>query len=428
LVALLKNLEALDADGRITAEGRALARIPLHPRLAHMIHRAGEEGDALTAAYLAVLLTERGLGGLSNDLGHRLSGFLSDRSKRADEARGLARRWASLAGGAQGNGRSGDIGRHLARAYPDRVAQAAGARGRFRLANGRAASLEESDGLAAASYLVVADITGAAATGRIRAAAAIDRETIEELFGVAITTEIAMAFDKASRSIRARRLRRLGELRLGDDPVAVDDPVRGAELLAAGIAEIGIDILPWSAEQKAQRARSTYLSRALSDEWPDLSDTALAHGVESWLAPHIVGRTGLSAITADDLASALDALLPWNKRTEIDRLLPSHFDAPSGSRAPIDYEAENGPLLEIRVQELFGLDRHPSVAAGKVPLLLVLLSPAHRPIQMTRDLPAFWRGSWKEVAKDLKGRYPRHYWPDDPLAAQATNRAKPRGT
>jgi ATP-dependent helicase HrpB len=427
-LALLKNLEALDTDGRITAEGRALARIPLHPRLAHMIHRAGEEGDALTAAYLAVLLTERGLGGLSNDLGHRLSGFLSDRSKRADEARGLARRWASLAGGAHGGGRTGDIGRHLARAYPDRVAQAAGARGRFRLANGRAASLEEADGLAAAPYLVVADITGAAATGRIRAAAAIDRGTIEELFGDTVTTETAMAFDRASRSIRARRLRRLGELRLGDDPVAVDDPSRAAELLAAGIAEIGIDALPWSAEQKAQRARSTYLTRALDGEWPDLSDAALAQDAGTWLAPHIVGRTALSAITAEDLASALDGLLPWNKRAQIDRLLPSHFDAPSGSRAPIDYEAENGPLLEIRVQELFGLDRHPSVAAGKVPLLLVLLSPAHRPIQMTRDLPAFWRGSWREVAKDLKGRYPRHFWPDDPLSAQATNRAKPRNS
>ncbi|HTJ63422.1 MAG TPA: ATP-dependent helicase HrpB [Alphaproteobacteria bacterium] len=427
-VGLLTNLEALDSDRRITAEGRALARLPLHPRLAHMVHRAGVEGDALIAAYLTVLLTERGLGGQSNDLGHRLSGFLSDRSKRADEARGLARRWASLAEGALGDGWSGDLGRHLARAYPDRVAQAAGARGRFRLANGRAASVEEGDALANAPYLVVADIVGAAATGRIRAAARIDRETIEELFAGAIVTETAMAFDAASRSIRARRVRRLGELRLGDDPVAVDDTERAAEMLADGIGRVGIDALPWSAEQKAQRARATYLSRAIGSDWPDLSDAALARAPRGWLAPYITGRTSLTAITTEDLAAALDALLPWSKRSEIDRLLPSHFDAPSGSRAPIDYEAENGPVLEIRVQELFGLDRHPSVAAGKVPLLLVLLSPAHRPIQMTRDLPAFWRGSWKDVAKDLKGRYPRHYWPEDPLSAQATNRAKPRGT
>ena len=426
-VALLERLGALDGDGRITAEGKALARLPLHPRLAHMVHRAGIEGDALTAARLAVLVTERGLGGISTDLAHRLSSFGSERSKRADEARQLARRWASLADGQPSEGPAGDIGRHLARAYPDRVAQQAGGRGRFRLANGRAASLDESDGLAAAPYLVVGDVTGTAANGRIRAAAAIDLATIEELFAERIVTETQMVFDAASRSIRARRVRRLDGLRLGDDPVAIDDPVRAAALLAAGIAGTCIGDLSWSKEQKALRARASYLFRALGAPWTDLSDAALARD-SAWLAPYITGRAALSAITADDLGAALDAILPWSQRAEIDRLLPSHFDAPSGSHAPIDYEAENGPALEIRVQELYGLDRHPSVAGGKVPLLLVLLSPAHRPIQITRDLPSFWRGSWREVAKDLKGRYPRHFWPDDPIAAQATARAKPRGT
>jgi ATP-dependent helicase HrpB len=427
-VALLEYLGALDGDGRITEEGKALSRLPLHPRLAHMIHRAGVEGDALTAALLAVLVTERGLGGIGTDLAHRLSSFRGERSKRADEARGLARRWASLAGDGQGNSASGDIGRHLARAYPDRVAQQAGGRGRFRLANGRAASLDESDSLAATPYLVVTDVTGVAANGRIRAATAVDLETIEELFADRIATETLLAFDAASRSVRARRVRRLDALRLDDDPIAVDDPVRAAELLAAGIAGIGIGELPWSKDQKALRARATYLSRVLGAAWPDLSDAALAQNNAEWLTPFITGRTSLSAIIADDLGAALDMLLPWGQRSEIDRLLPSHFDAPSGSHAPIDYEAENGPALEIRVQELFGLDRHPTVAGGKVPLLLVLLSPAHRPIQITRDLPAFWRGSWRDVAKDLKGRYPRHFWPDDPVAAQATARAKPRGT
>jgi ATP-dependent helicase HrpB len=423
-VALLESLGALDSDARITAEGRALSRLPLHPRLAHMIHRAGIEGDALTAALLAVLVTERGLGGVGTDLAHRLSSFRGERSKRADEARGLARRWAALAHERQDGAVSGDVGRHLARAYPDRVAQQAGGRGRFRLANGRAASLDESDALAAAPFLVVTDVTGVAANGRIRAASAIDLATIEELFADRIVTETQMTFDAASRSVRARRVRRLEALRLGDDPVAVDDPVRAAEMLAAGI---DIAELPWSKEQKALRARATYLFRALGEAWPDLSDKALARDA-AWLIPYITGRSSLNAITADDLGAALDALLPWSRRAEIDRLLPSHFDAPSGSHAPIDYEAENGPALEIRVQELFGLDRHPSVAGGKVPLLLVLLSPAHRPIQITRDLPAFWRGSWRDVAKDLKGRYPRHFWPDDPISAQATARAKPRGT
>ena len=175
------------------------------------------------------------------------------------------------------------------------------------------------------------------------------------------------------------------------------------------------------------RARATYLHQTLGAPWPDLSQGALAQNPD-WLAPHIIGETRLSAITADHLGAALDTLLPWNERREIDALLPSHFNAPSGSHLPIDYAAENGPALEVRVQELFGLDRHPSVANGKIALLLILLSPAHRPIQTTRDLPGFWRGSWKDVAKDLKGRYPRHFWPEDPITAVATARAKPRGT
>jgi len=422
-VTLLKELEALTEDGRITAEGEALARLPLHPRLAHMVHRAAEEGEAMTASLLAVLVTERGLGGQSVDLAHRLSGFRSDRSKRAEEARHLAGRWASAAG-AKDRSVSGEAGRHLARAYPDRVAQQAGGRGRYRLANGRGAGLEASDPLAASPFLVVTDITGSAANGRIRAAAAIDLETIEELFAARIATETTLAWDAGSRSVRARRVRRLDALKLDDDPVAIDDPEKAAALLAEHVT---IADLPWSREQKALRARSTFLAGALGDPWPDLSDTALSAD-RDWLVPFITGRTALSAITAQDLSAALDMALPWSQRAEIDRLLPSHFAAPSGSSAPIDYEAENGPALEIRVQELFGLDRHPAVGGGKIPLLLVLLSPAHRPIQITRDLPAFWRGSWKEVAKDLKGRYPRHFWPDDPVAAQATNRAKPRGT
>lgn len=423
-VSLLRGLEALDESGRITVEGKALARLPLHPRLGHMIHRAAEEDDALTAAKLAVLLGERGLGGDGTDLTHRLERFGRERGKRADEAHGLARRWAGMVGN---TGSGGEVGRHLARAYPDRVAQQAGARGRFRLANGRQASLEESDGLANAPYLVVTDITGAAATGRIRAAAAIERATIEELFAGDIVDEVAMAFDRGSRSVRARRLRRLGALRLDEAPVAIADLQQAAAALAEGIAGLGVSLLPFTKEQQALRARASYLRTTLGEAWPDLSDTGLAADM-AWLVPHITGKTALSEIEADDLGGALEGLLPWARRQEIERLLPSHFDAPSGSHLPIDYGAENGPALEVRVQELFGLDKHPSVAGGKVPLLLVLLSPAHRPIQTTRDLPGFWRGSWKDVAKDLKGRYPRHYWPENPLEAAATARAKPRGT
>lgn len=423
-MSLLRDLEALDDSGRITVEGKALARLPLHPRLGHMIHRAAEEDDALTAAQLAVLLGERGLGGDGTDLTHRLERFGRERGKRADEAHGLARRWAGMVGN---TGSGGEVGRHLARAYPDRVAQQAGARGRFRLANGRQASLEESDGLANAPYLVVTDITGAAATGRIRAAAAIERATIEELFAGDIVDEVVMAFDRGSRSVRARRVQRLGALRLDEAPVAIADLQQAAAALAEGIAGLGLSLLPWSNEQQALRERTSYLRTTLGEAWPDLSDTGLAADM-AWLVPHVTGKTALSEIGADDLGGALEGLLPWARRQEIERLLPSHFDAPSGSHLPIDYGADNGPALEVRVQELFGLDKHPSVAGGKVPLLLVLLSPAHRPIQTTRDLPGFWRGSWKDVAKDLKGRYPRHYWPENPLEAAATARAKPRGT
>lgn len=421
-VNLLTSLEALDAHGRITAEGQALARLPLHPRLAHMVHRAAEEGDALTAAEVAVLISERGLGGDGTDLAHRLSRFRNERGQRADEARNLAQRWAKLSGG-KDLSRSEDVGRHLARAYPDRVAQAAGARGRFRLANGRGASVEETDALAKAQFLVVSDLTGSAANGRIRAAAEIDRATIEELFADRIEGEETLSFDSSVKAVRARKVRRYGALLLGDAPAKITDSEAAAMIFAEGMVQ-HVGTLPWSKDQKALRARSSYLNQQLGGEWPDLSDTGLARS--DWLAE--LERTALSEVTANDLEGALQSLLPWGQRAEIQRLLPSHFDAPSGSHVPIDYEAENGPALEIRVQELFGLKAHPAVGGGKIPLLLVLLSPAHRPIQTTRDLPGFWAGSWKDVAKDLRGRYPRHFWPDDPANAQATNRAKVRGT
>lgn len=422
--ALLQRLDALDPAGRITPAGKALARLPLHPRLAHMVMAGAEDGDPRTAADLAVLIGERGLGGDDIDLAHRLDRFRTDRSRRAEEARALASRWAKLAGGR--NLEPLPPGHHLARAFPDRIAQPAGARGRFRLANGRQAQLEENHALAAAPFLVIADITGSATQGRIRAAVTLDPADLETLFSGHIVAQTTLGFDAATGSVRARRQRRLDALRLAEEPAPVTDLDAAAALLATAALRRP-ETLPWGKEQKALRARATYLHQTLGEDWPDLSDSVLAQAPD-WLAPHLVGETRLAAITAGHLGAALDTLLPWAKRQEIERLLPSHFHAPSGSHLPIDYAAENGPALEIRVQELFGLDRHPTIANGKVPLLLVLMSPAHRPIQTTRDLPGFWRGSWKDVARDLRGRYPRHPWPDDPLAAPATSRAKPRGT
>jgi len=426
-ISLLTQLGALDGAGHVTEQGKALARLPLHPRLAHMVHEAGRTGGAETAAELAVLLGERGLGGPGLDLADRLRRFRNERGQRADEARKLARRWARLVGASQPQPPE-LAGLYLSFAYPDRIAQATGARGRFRLANGRQAMLEETEALAGAPFLVVTDLSGTAGNARIRGAAAISRAEIEAGHGNEIVTQTLAQFEPKAGAVRARRVTRLGALRLGEEPVPISDLEAAATALAAGAAASGIDRLGWSKEQRQLRARASYIAGVIGVPWPDLREPALAANDAPWLVPHLVGLSALNEIDAEVLGGALAELLPWGQRQELDTLLPSHFAAPSGSHVPIDYDGENGPTLNIRVQELFGLDRHPAIAGGRIGLLVVLLSPAHRPIQTTRDLPGFWRGSWKDVAKDLKGRYPRHFWPDDPLQAAATNRAKPRGT
>jgi ATP-dependent helicase HrpB len=275
--------------------------------------------------------------------------------------------------------------------------------------------------------LVVAELTGAAAASRIVLAAPMALADIESRFAGQIENREAITFDTASASLRARRSRRLGALILAEQAKPVTPDADNARLLAEGIAGLGISKLPWSKAQLQFRNRVNFLQRAEGDEWPDLSDEILARTAAEWLAPFLVGKTALSQIGADDLAAALDTLLPWNLRRRLDAEAPTHFSAPSGSHVPIDYEAEEGPKLSIRVQELFGLAVHPAIAAGRVPLVIELLSPAHRPVQVTRDLPGFWRGSYKDVRTDLRGRYPKHPWPEDPLTAPATRRAKPRG-
>ena len=223
-------------------------------------------------------------------------------------------------------------------------------------------------------------------------------------------------------------MRRLGRLILGDRAIAkVSDGAVHAALLAE-IFRRGVAELPWEKSAEQFRARIAFLHARLGGDWPDVSDAALGETMANWLGPFLNGKRRLDAVTPGVLHEGLASLVPWDKRAAMDRLAPTHFDAPSGSRVPIDYANENGPVLEIRVQELFGLDRHPAVADGAVPVTVTLLSPGHRPIQITKDLPGFWRGSWKDVRSDMRGRYPKHVWPDDPLVAKATARAKPRGT
>jgi ATP-dependent helicase HrpB len=429
--ALLGELHAIDRVGRITEEGRRLRELPLPPRLARMVVDAAAASEAELAAEIAVLLTERGLGGNDVDLGHRLDALRRDRSQRANEARRMARRWAEIAAAnpspAGGEGGKGiGVGALLALAYPDRIAKNRGAGGAFLLANGRGATVDEASALARAPFLAVAEITGTAAQGRIVLAAPLTLAQIEAQFSDRIESRDEIAFDDASASLRARRARRLGAVALAEQPMTVVPSDATARMLAQGIARLGIERLPWTKSLRQWRDRIMFLRRAEGDEWPDLSDAALAATAVDWLAPALVGKAALGALASDDFAQALQGLLPWTLRRRLDAEAPTHFTAPSGSSVPIDYEAQEGPKLAIRVQELFGLDRHPTIAGGRVPLVVEMLSPAHRPVQVTRDLPGFWRGSYAAVKAEMRGRYPRHPWPDNPLSAVPTRRAKPR--
>ncbi|HZZ61892.1 MAG TPA: ATP-dependent helicase HrpB [Roseiarcus sp.] len=453
---LLTSIGAIDAEGRITDEGRAIARLALPPRLARIAVDAARAGDARTACEIAVVLTERGLGGDAADLMSRLEAFRCDRSQRADDARRLARGLAQkametltpspLAGergpkGRMRGGRAarlltsnpspvrgeGGIGALLASAYPERIAMARGKRGEFLMANGRAASLEPHEALSGEPFLAIGEVAGRAAAARILLAAPLSLNDIETVAGGSIETADDLSFDRASAALRARRRRRLGALVLSEQALAVPPDERSALALARGVLSLGVPRLPWSKALRQWRDRVMFVRRAEGEPWPDLSDARLSEDPD-WLAPFLIGKTRLDEINSDDVSEALRAVLPWDLQRRLDEEAPTHFLAPTGTAAAVDYEAEGGPAIALRVQELFGLEEHPSVAGGRIPLTLHLLSPAHRLIQITRDLPIFWRGSWAAVRSDLRGRYPRHFWPEDPASAAATTRAKPRGT
>ncbi len=317
----------------------------------------------------------------------------------------------------------------LALAYPERIAKNRGAAtGAFLLANGRGAAVDPASPLAREPYLAVAELVGSAAQSRITLAAAIDLVDIEARFADRIVTAEEITCDPKTLALRGRRSRRLGAIALGEQPLPVEASEATATTLADAIVKAGVDRLPWTKALAQWRDRVAFLRRAEGEEWPDLSDAGLASSAAAWLVPLLFGKTALAQVTAAEFEAALHALLPHALRRRLDAEAPTHFDAPSGSHVPIDYTAEEGPKLAIRVQELFGLNRHPTIAGGRTPLVIELLSPAHRPVQVTRDLPNFWRGSYAAVKSEMRGRYPRHPWPDDPAAAPATRRAKPRGT
>jgi ATP-dependent helicase HrpB len=424
--ALLRELGAVESDGTLTARGRTMRNLALPPRLAAMVVSAGESGHAKEAAMLAVLMTEQGLGGTSIDIEERLRRFKTERGERADASRRLA---ARLANGLDKMSSSAPplAGQLLVHAFPDRIALQRGGRGRYVMANGRGVELPETERLAGSQMLVIADLTGRAAQARILAAAEISRRDVEAELPDAIETGEQIYFDLPSRQVRARRATRLGAIVFDETPLPRPTGEAVAKALADGVRKLGVGVLPFSKEAIQLRERIGYLHRTLGEPWPDVSDSALLERLDEWFTPYQTDARGISDISAGSLSSGLMALVPHELQRDLSRLAPTHFEAPSGQRHPIQYDGEE-PLLTIRVQELFGLKQHPAIGGGRLPLLLELTSPAHRPIQTTRDLPGFWAGSWKDVRADMRGRYPRHPWPERPEEALPTTRAKPRGT
>ncbi len=427
-VELLQGLEALDAKRRITAQGKAMRELPLPPRFAHMVVEAGKHGQAMDAALLAVLAQERGLGGNSVDLSQRLDRFRSEKGERAQAAKGLAR---SIANGADRPGAANaslSTGALLSLAWPDRIAMARGATGKFRLANGRGARIEETDLLARQEFLVIADLQGSAASARIVSAAPVDLVELASLHQSRISQAREVSFDEASGKVKARLIRRLGSLVLADAPTPLVPDDNPQSVLFAQLRKTGLSRLDWGNAATRLRERIAFL-RTNDPSWPDVGDAALLETLESWLEPFLSMPVASADISPSRLYEALAFLVAGSGHDggEMERLLPAMFHTPAGPAHPIRYE-DGAAFVAVRVQELFGLSRHPSVLGGALPLTLELLSPAHRPIQVTRDLPGFWKGSWAMVRSEMRGRYPRHSWPEDPAIAQPTTRAKPRGT
>ncbi|KQN93734.1 ATP-dependent helicase [Sphingomonas sp. Leaf231] len=410
--ARLSTLGAIDDAGRPTAHGRRIATLPMTPRLAHMLLEAG---DKRLAAEIAVLLQERGLGGPDADLEVRLRRWRGDRSAKAESARALARRWAGMAGR---GGAAESIAACVALAFPDRLARRRDASGeRWVSSGGRGFRLDATSPLARVEWLAVAETQGMAAGARILSAAAIEAGEIETLFAERIVTHRTASFDAATGAVQPLRERRIGAIRLSSGP----DPQADAAVLAAalvdGVRTLGIAMLPWSDGALALRTRAAFAGVSLSD-------ADLLERIDEWLPPLVAGRRRLDAIAPGALTDALRQLIGWDAMRQIDRLAPADFTSPAGSTHAIDYGAEAGPTVELRVQALFGLADHPVVGDRRVPLVLSLTSPAGRPIQTTRDLPGFWQGSWRDVAREMRGRYPRHPWPEDPAAATPTLRTK----
>jgi ATP-dependent helicase HrpB len=439
---LLTALGALDRGGRITTHGREMVRIGTHPRLAHMLIHAARQGELRLAADIAALLGERDLlrsggGPRDVDLRSRLealhgtgAGAASvDEAVRRRVLRSAAMFAQRVTSGSESRPTDPDTaGAVLAMAYPDRIAQSRGAGGRYLLANGRGAFLTSPQTLSQSDYVVIAELDAATREARIELATPVQLSALQSLFADRIETVERVEWDEREGAVVSQRESRLGALVLERRPLEDVDPAAVQQALFDGLRSTGLGVLPWSREARALRDRIEFLRRldpAFASDFPSCEDAVLLAELEHWLAPWTSGMRRLADLQRLDLAAILLSRLDWPQRQRLDTLAPSHLVVPSGSRIAIDYSGD-GPLLSARLQELFGMLETPQLAAGRVPLKIQLLSPAHRPVQLTRDLASFWNSTYKEVRRELAGRYPRHHWPDDPLTAVATARAKPR--
>lgn len=414
----LLGMAAITDSGSITPHGQKLAALPLPPQLAHMVLRAAEHGQAETAAELALMLQERGLGGQGEDLESRHERFRRDKGGRTDAARALARRIGKMAGENE-TAAPLSTGALVALAYPDRIAKRRDAKGENWIsALGRGLRLDPLSPLAQAEWLAVADLQGAASGARILSAAALTEAEILDLFAGRLESRTETRYDAANDRVEVRQRQRLGAIVLREGMVAKPDPDALADALLAAVRQSGIAALPWSENAVALRQRAAFAGH------DELSDTRLLETLDQWLPPCLNGATRLRDISKQALSDALDNLLGWDSKQQVERLAPAHFTSPAGTTHPVDYAAEAGPTVELRVQALFGLDTHPVIGVDRLPLVLSLTSPAGRPIQTTRNLPEFWRGSWRDVAKEMRGRYPKHNWPDAPWESVASLKTK----
>ncbi len=437
---LLRQLGALNAEGALTPHGRRLAHVTVHPRLAHMMVTAVSLGWGASACDLAALLSEReilqgGPGWRNADLRIRLEALRGTRDHLAgatinragcERVRRASEQWRRQLQLTPAGGSTDHIGILLAFAYPDRIAQRLpGSDGRYRLANGRGASFLTVQGLSQDEYLVAAQLDGSGDRAKILLAAPVTPEELEQYCADLLQRVDVLEWDERLQSVRARRQQRLGQLILDDRGLHDPDHEQVMAALLMGLRRAGLGCLPWTKDLQQWRRRVAFL-HDVDPAWPDVSDDALEKDLSRWLSPYLDGLTSLVQVRRIDLRPPLEALLTWQQRQELDRLTPTHLTVPSGSHVRLDYEQGDTPVLAVRLQEMFGCQETPRIAGGRVPVLVQLLSPAGRPVQVTKDLASFWRSTYQEVKKELRGRYPRHHWPDDPLTAQPTNRTKRR--